>query len=170
MKKKITALILLFVCIFSISSCKKIVPAYNAEELETVLENQGYEIVKDVEEVVKEGVTGYLYAVNQETDDEIYYIYCEDASSARSLYNYIKSKQEAKIAELKMEIDRINFALDAEEVSAAEKGDYYERLILRSEELEEVENYGIGRGVNIVWFGTKQAIKDIKNFTADSEE
>ena len=168
--KKIVALVLILASVLAISSChKKILPAYNSDKLITILEAHGYEIMEDVEEEqVKEGVTGYIYAVNLETGDEIYYIYCENVSSTNSLYDYIDSKQKAKISELKMEIDKIEYALyKAEDVSAAEKGDYYEQFILKSEALEEAKKYGCGRGLNVVWYGTKQAIKDIKDFTKE---
>ena len=162
--KKIIAMLLLVACAFSTVSCA-IVPAYNSDELLAILEDKGYSVT-DVDVETNEGVVGYIYAVKAETGDEIYYIYCEDFASSRSLYNYIDSLQRAKIAEIKMEIEKIEYALyKAEGVTAAEKGDYYERYVMKTEELAEVERYVCARAVNVVWYGTKQAVADIKNGT-----
>ena len=72
-------------------------------------------------------------------------------------------KQKAKIAELKMEIEKIEYALyKSEGVSAAEKGDYYEQYILKTEELKKVQNFTCGHVMNVVWYGTKPAIGIIR--------
>ena len=159
--KKIISLLMIFVLVFSMASCA-LVPAYDSDVLVDILENNGY-ATNDVDEEVQEGITGYIYAYKEETGDEIYYIYCENVNTARTVYSYINSKRTAKINEIKMEIEKIEYALyKSEGVSAAEKGNYYEQLVLRTEELEEVQNYSCGHGLNIVWYGTKQAIRDIR--------
>ena len=161
MKNRIIAFILLVSCLFALTSCS-LLPVYNSPELVTVLERYNYEIT-DVDEEVQEGIVGYVYGFKESTGDEIYYIYCEDISSARSVYNYIKTTQKAKIAAIKMEIDKVEYALyKSEGVSASEKGDYYERYVELTEELEKIENYTCGHGLNLVWYGTKQAVSDIK--------
>ena len=161
MKKRIIALILLVSTLFTLTSCA-FVPVYNSPELVVVLEKYGYDIT-DVDEEVQEGIVGYLYGSKKSTGDEIYYIYCEDISSARSVYNYIKTTQKAKIAAIKMEIDKVEYALyKSEGVSASEKGDYYERYVELTEELESIESYTCGHGLNLVWYGTKQAVADIR--------
>ena len=160
--RKIVALFMLLVCVFSVSSCA-VVPAYDSGELIEILENAGYKVEKDVTEEVQEGIVGYVYATNEETEDELYYIYCKNIKSARSIYNYVNSKQKAKIAELKMEIEKIEYALyKSEGVSAAEKGDYYEQYVLNSEELEKVQKLTCGHGLNVVWYGTKSAVMTIR--------
>ena len=112
---------------------------------------------------MQEGIVGYIYGHNEETDDEIYYIYCENFFSARSVYNYVDSKQKARKAEIKMEIEKVEYALyKSEGISAAEKGDYYEKYVELTEELAEVEAYSCGYSGNVVWYGTKQAVSDIK--------
>lgn len=161
MKKKIIAMLLLVACAFSTVSCA-IVPAYDSTDLLAILDAKGYSIT-DVNEEVQEGIVGYIYAVNPETGDEIYYVYCEDFETSRSIYNYISSNHRAKVAEIKMEIEKIEYALyKAEGVTAAEKGDYYERYVEKTEELAEVEKYVCARAINVVWYGTKQAVADIK--------
>ena len=83
--------------------------------------------------------------------------------SANSIYEYIRSKQKAKIAEIKMKIDTVEYALyKSEGISAAEKGDYYRQYVELTETLEEIENYTCGRGLKLVWYGTKKAVSDIK--------
>lgn len=162
MKNKIVALILFVSCLFSLTSCS-LYPIYNSSELINILKKNDYEI-EDVDEEVQEGIIGYIYGSKESTGDEIYYIYCEDISSARSIYNYMKSTHKAKIADIKMQIDKVEFALyKSDGISAAEKGDYYERYIELTEELEEIEKYTYGHGLNLVWYGTKQAVADIKN-------
>ena len=62
-----------------------------------------------------------------------------------------------------MKIEEVEYMLyKAEGVTAAEKGDYYEEFVKLDEELKEVEKYGCGRGFNVVWYGTKQAIMDLR--------
>ena len=152
---------MLLVCIFSISSCA-VVPAYHALDLIAILEAREYEIT-DVNHEVQEGITGYIYGSREDSNDEIYYIYCKNLRSAKSVYDYVNSRHKARIAELKMEIDKIEYVLHKSEgVSAAEKGDYYERLVINSEELEKIQSYSCGHGFNVVWYGTKQAIMDLR--------
>ncbi len=159
--KKIVALIMLLICVFSVSSCA-VVPAYNSPDLKGILEENGYEF-KDEDFENEDGVTGCIYAVKESTGDELYYIYFDNFRSAKTMYNYINNKKKAEIAELKMEIERLEYSLyKAEGVTAAEKGDYYEQYIIKTEELESVQNYTVGRGFNVVWYGTNQAILDIR--------
>lgn len=146
---------------FNLSSCI-FVPAYDATDLIEILEANGYKIT-DVEEDTHEGVVGYIYGYRSETGDEIYYLYCKDFASANSIHDYLSSKQKADIAEIKMKIERVEYMLyKAEGVSAAEKGDYYEEYVELKEELAGIERYGCGRGFNVVWYGTDNAILDIK--------
>ena len=152
---------MIFACIFSLSSCA-IVPVYDSIELAPMLEEAGYKVDIVMEEV-QEGISGYVHAENRSTGDELYYIYCDNMTAARSVYVYIKSKNQARAAELQLEIDKIEHALyKSEGISAKEKGEYYEKLVERTEELEEVQNYKYGHALNIVWYGTKQAVSDIK--------
>ena len=161
MIRKISAFILLLACVFSVTSCA-ILPVYDGDDLIAILKDNGYEI-DEIYENVQEGITGYIHGFNAETGDEIYYIYCENIRSGKSVYDYVNSKQKARIAELKMEIEKIEYALyKAEDVSAAEKGDYYEQYILKTEELEDVQNFTCGHAMNVVWYGTKSAVKIIR--------
>ena len=161
MKKKLIALLLLVTCSFCITSCA-VVPAYDASELIPILDRKGYD-VEMINEVSEEGISVYLYANNPETGEKLFYIYCEDIRSAQSIYRYINSQRKAKIAEIKMEIEKVEYSLyKGENSTAAQKGDYYEKYLLLKEQLDEVQNYGCGRGLNVVWYGTKQAIMDIR--------
>lgn len=161
MKKKLLALVVLLTCVFSITSCA-VFPAYHGDDLTAILEDLGYE-VEEVTGITEEGISGCIYAKNPETGDELYYIYCEDFSSARSIRRYVNSQKKAKIAEIKMKMKKIEYKLYKDEnVTAAEKGVYYEKYVLLKEELKEVRNYGCGRAVNVVWYGTNQAILDLR--------
>ena len=159
--KRIVSLLLITACVLSLASCA-IIPAYDGTELVGILYDHGYEIT-DVDETVEEGVVGYIHGKKAETGDEIYYIYCENYSVTKSLYNYIDIKQKARIAELKYNIERVEYALyDSKDVTAEQKGDYYELYVNLTEELRAAESYKCGRGINIVWYGTKQAVSDVK--------
>ena len=161
MKKKIVALILILTCVFSIASCNRI-PAHDSDSLEEILTSCGYAFVYEHSDA-REGMTGYYYAEKAETGDYLYYIYCKNIESANSIYEYEKSKNKAKIAELELEIDKVeNVLYKSEGVSAEEKGKYYQKYVELSEALEVVKNYKCGRYMNVVWHGTKQAISDIK--------
>ena len=156
--KKIVSLILFFVCLFSLSSCA-IIPAYDGVDLERILINNGYEI-EDVNDTEHTGVAGYIYA--HKADDELYYIYCKDFATTKAIYKYIKGNLDIKASDLTTQIKDIELKLEYSDASASEKGKYYEEYILLTEELAEVQNYGCGHGLNVVWFGTRQAIKDIR--------
>ncbi|MBQ7390004.1 MAG: hypothetical protein IJW02_02710 [Clostridia bacterium] len=159
--KRIIAIILLLTVVLSITSCI-FVPAYHANTLIDILEDNNY-VITDVNDTEYDGVVGYIYGERAETEDEVYYIYCEDFASAHSIYDYINSQMKADIAELKMEIERIEYLLyKAEGVSAEEKGKSYEKYVELKEELEEIERYGCGRGFNVVWYGTDKAIMDLR--------
>lgn len=159
--KKIISLLLLFACALGMASCS-LVSAYDSSELISVLENKGYEIT-DVDQTLQEGIVGHIYASKADTGDELYYVYCSDVDTATSLYEYVKAAHKVRMAELNLEIEKIEYALNkAEGLSVAEKGDYYEKYVVKTEELELVSSYTYGRAVNIVWYGTKDAIKDIR--------
>lgn len=159
--KKLISIVLLLACILSLSSCI-LVPAYHYNDLEAILKEKEYAL-SNIDNNSHEGVNRIVHGVNYDTNDEIYYIYCEKFGSAKSIYDYIDSKQKAEIAELKMKIEEVEYMLyKAEGVTAAEKGDYYEEFVKLDEELKEVEKYGCGRGFNVVWYGTKQAIMDLR--------
>ena len=155
--KRTVALILLIASIFSLASCSPLV-AYNLDDVLFILEWGGY-TVENVDIESEEGIVGYIYGEKSDTEDEIYFIYCDDFDSARTLYKYVKNKHKARISELEMEIEKIEFALyKSEGVSAAEKGKYYESYILKTEELERCKDYEYGRYHNVVWYGTESAI------------
>ena len=156
--KKIISLILALVCLMSLSSCA-IVPVYDSVDLIKILENNGYEI-EDVNEPDHKGVVGYIYA--HKADDELYYIYCKDFATTKAIYKYIKGNLDIKASDLTTQIKDIELKLEYSGASASDKGKYYEEYILLTEELAEVQNYGCGHGLNVVWFGTKQAINDIR--------
>ncbi len=158
--KKILSIILILTCLFSLSSCA-VVPAYDSDELEKILESNGYDHTINWQ-VDHEGVVGYVYGFKEKTGDEIYYIYCEGFSSANSIFRYLKSKRNAEISELKMEIEEIEFVLNSDDVSATDKGKCYAEYVILKEQLEEVQGYNCGRGYNVVWYGTKQALIDIR--------
>lgn len=158
--KKILSIILVLICLVNLSSCF-LIPAYDNNELVKILNANGYEYSTNWESD-HNGVIGYIHGSKEETDDEIYYIYCEGFSSANTIYNYLKSKQNADVSELKMEIESIELVLDSDDVSPADKGRYYEEYVILKDQLEDVQRFGCGRGLNIVWYGTKQAILDIR--------
>lgn len=160
--KKILSILLVFAFLFSLSSCV-LVPSYSGNELLKILESRGYEYTVELDlETDHQGVIGYVYGFKEETGDEIYYIYCEGFSSANAIFRYLKSKRNAEISELKMKIEKVQFMLDSDDVSAADKGKYYEEYVILKEQLEEVQGYNCGRGYNVVWYGTKQALIDIR--------
>ena len=158
--RKTFKLLLIVVLLLSLTSCA-VIPAYDYDKIVVILENRGY-TVKHIAMSGEKGIVGYYYATKEDTGDELYYIYCDKIKYAESLYEYIDSQRTAKIAELKMNIERIEKILNSENVTPAEKGDYYEEYVIYKEELQEVQRYDCGKGFNVVWYGTKQAILDIR--------
>ena len=135
---------------------------YDGNELYARLIECGYE-VEEIESTAQEGMLGYYYAERRDTGDSIYYMYFEDTKAAKAMYDYVKSSYKAEVAELELEIEKVEYALyKSEDVSAAKKGKYYEKYVELTEELEELKNITHGQSFNIVWYGTKQAVDDIK--------
>ena len=162
--KKIMSLVLMLASVFGMVACA-VVPVYDSADLVAILKENGYTVEEKFTED-QNGITGYYYAHKNDKSDELYYIYCEDFKSSKSIYDYISSRQKARVASLKMDIEQIEFALyKSEGVSAEEKGKYYQRYVEQTEKLEFVENYTCGRGLNVVWYGTKKAVLDIKGIT-----
>lgn len=173
MKKKILSILLILVCILSLASCdkeslrksSKMLFVYDGEDLAPRLRQCGYE-VEVIESTAQEGLVGYIYAERPDTEDVLYYMYFVDVNSAKSMHEYIKNLYKAKISEKEFEIDKIEYVLyKSEGVSAEEKGKYYQRFIELSEELEEIKSITYGQSINIVWYGTKQAVNDMKGKT-----
>ena len=159
--KKLISIVLIMTCFLFSTSCS-LVPAYDYDDVEDILEEKRYEI-SDIDDGSYEGMNGFIHGVKENTEDEIYYAYFKDISSAKAFYNYVNNKQKAKISELKMEIEKIDYLLHkAEGVTAAEKGKHYEKYVELSEVLDEIERYTCGRALNVVWYGTKQAIMDLR--------
>lgn len=158
--KKVLSLLLLLVCIFNLASCA-VFPLYEPVDLKVVLIRHKYNI-KHIVLDKQEGIIGYVHGTKKSSGDEIYYIYCENITAAKAVYGYVKTKHEAKVSALKLEIEKIEYALYATDGNtASQQGRYYEQYIEKREELKKIENYDYGHVMNVVCYGTKQAYKDI---------
>ena len=161
MKKRILALVMILVSLFSLASCA-LFPVYNSLDLESMLQGYGY-IVDTVDGNLNEGITGYVHAYKTDSDDYLYYIYCENLSTANKIYKYFKTQNEAEVAALKMKLERASYALnDATDIDGSKKLNYFEIYLDAQYELEKAENFKCGYFANVVWYGTKQAVADIK--------
>lgn len=156
--KKILSIILIVACLFSLSSCA-IIPAYDGDDLKRILRRNGYEI-EEKYDVDHQGVAGYIYARNG--SEMLYYIYCNDYFTTKTIYKGTCSELDVWVSELQIEIKEMEAKLNSPDISASEKGKCYERYLILKDELERAQNFGCGHGINVVWFGTKQAIKDIR--------
>lgn len=160
MKKKIICLFLLVCCVFNLSSCSFYIVHDDYGVVKKELKNCGY-VVEDKEAPYGEGLISYLYA-SHESGDEIYVIYCFSRRVARSVHKYAMKMQAAKKSELQMEIKALEYSLYmAEDVNSQMKGEYYEEYLNKKEELKKHKEYGCGRYMNLVWYGTKQSVVDI---------
>lgn len=161
--KRIIALALLFVCIFSLASCSY-VPELDINNAKKTLRYLEYDVkVVNGDELLSSGIIKYVYGVNAKKDDEIYIIYCENSKIARSVYDYVKKAHDAKIAEVELEIDMIKFSIDHEENLTSYKKSYYTNLLSEKMSLlSDYESYVYGWYTDVVWYGTKDAISDSK--------
>ncbi len=137
-------------------------PEYSQREVVDTLTRRGY-VVDEVAENEYKGVMGYLHATDSDADNEVYIIYCANPKIARTIYVYIKRMHKADIAKLKMNMERIDYAINrAEDLESEAKGKYYAQYVEMEEELESYKKYRYGHYSNVVWYGTKQAIEDTK--------
>ena len=158
--KKIISLILILACLFSLSACA-VVPAYNYGDLVRILEKKGYETsYKGYGDYA--GIDGYLYAYNSKTGDELFYIYCNSLSMASTIYKYIKSDRDIEISYLKMEFMQGVYEILFSNTTASEKGDRFEDVVHAVWDYVEVKEYTCGHALNVVWIGTRQAVRDIR--------
>ena len=158
--KKVVSLLLLLVCIFNLASCA-VFPLYEPVDLKVVLILHKYDI-KHINLDKEKGIIGYVHGTKKSSGDEIYYIYCENVTAAKAVYEYVKTQHKAKVSGLKLEIEKLEYALyKTEGNTASQQGRYYEQYVEKQEELAKIENYHYGHVVNVVCYGTKQAYKDI---------
>ena len=161
MKKNFTALILLFVFIFSLTACSfgSITGDYSV--VAERLRGCGYNVV-DLETPYEYEVLSCLYANMDGKQEEIYVIYCSTTAMANKVHEYVKNKHNNEKSELEMKAKILEYAYKTADIDDASKVEHYENYLQVKEELKKYNKYSYGRNYNMVWYGTKQTIKNSK--------
>jgi hypothetical protein len=161
--KKSIALLLVLVSLFIVSSCSLFTPKPNMdlEDAEDNLKDEDYFVVYNDEGSagIKENLVAY------DDDNYLVIIYCETAKMANLQYRYYELNHERQIESYELKIKEYNYIL-----SKFDKDLTSDEIDQKEDELKEIEkkleelkkNYVIGKSGKIVWYGTKDAIKDSK--------
>ena len=156
------AFVMIFACIFSLSSCFGPKPELDIGKAEDNLEDEDYTVnVVDDEDLLGPGQVERLYAYNG--DDSIAIIEFENTKTAKLYYKQLKLERDQEIEEIKLEIKYMEHILDeySKDLDSEDEDDYKDRLKDLRKELEEAEEEDLfGRSGKIVWYGTKDAVED----------
>ena len=170
MKKIVTILLaaaMLLSCAVVFSSCAIFTPKpeLDLEDAADNLEDADYYVsYTDDEDNLSVGMEESLSASSDDGDDGLYIVKYADAKSASIAYDEAKMEIDNAKEEIKLSIKKYeNILKKYEDDLDSDEIDYYEDLIKDLEdELEEYDEYVIGKSGKTVWYGTKDAIEDSK--------
>lgn len=161
MEKRIVALILFLVCIFSLAACKPKTVDGDYSVVVDKLRESGYSVI-DLETPYEYEILSCLHAeadINGQ-HEELYVIYCANASMANKVYEYVKNKYNHEKSELEMEEKILEYAYKNADINSESKVEHYSHYLEVKEKLKKYDRYSYGRNVNMVWYGTNKAIED----------
>ena len=161
--KKLLALLLVIVSIFSLASCSLFAakPKLNLDDAKDNLEDNDYSVTY-VDKDAGTGVKEYLRAYNDKGDEITIYIY-EDATSASIAYKMAKLNQDQQEEYNKLRLKRYqNLLKKYEDDMSSSEIDSVEDSIKDLKKSMKDNDYVIGKSGKTVWYGTKDAIKDTK--------
>ena len=115
----------------------------------------------DDDSLVDEGASEVLFAQGNDSDSNmaLFIIVYESAELARINYKLYKNTIDYEKNEIELEIDLLTYEIDNFDLSPSEKEYYSENVKELEEKLEEAENVVVGIKGNILWYGTKEAVK-----------
>lgn len=161
MKKRLVAFVLILACIFALSACASQNINGDYSDVRQNLIDQGYNVV-DLETPYQYEILSCLHAtmyVDGELE-EVYVIYCSSSGMANSVYEYVKNKYNHEKSELEMKEKILEYGYKTADIDSEAKVEHYSNYLSVKEQLERYDRYSYGRNVNMVWYGTKQAIAD----------
>ena len=132
-------------------------PAKDPKEAAAALKAKGYTVATETDSLVVAGKDGESITIN----------YCSDEEAATKIYNELTEKQEKAKEELdkaEAELKEAQDKLDDMEDGIAKTAqqvvvDGLKKVVETAKAAVDVE---VGQSGNMVWIGTKQAIKDAK--------
>ena len=158
------AFVMIFACIFSLSSCFGDKPELDIGKAEDALEDEDYSVtVVDDEDMLSPGMVERLYAYND--DDTLVIVEFENSKTATLFYKSKKLDIEQEIEALKLEIKYLEHILDeySRDIDRDDEDDYKDELKDLKKELSELQDeYVVGKSGKIVYYGTKDAVEDSK--------
>ena len=164
--KKLLALLLVIVSIFSLASCSLLAakPELDLEDAKDNLEDAKYTVYLE-DDVDEPGIKEYLRAYDEDGENYIYIVVFEDTKLANLMYKQQQLELKSEKENLKIEIqaqehrlDKYDDDLDSDEIDEIE-----DDIKDMEKELEELKKeYVIGKSGKTVWYGTKDAIEDSK--------
>lgn len=161
MKKKIIALVLLLACIVSLSACASKTIEGDYADVKKRLQQSGYNVI-DLETPYEYEILSCMHAF-MDVDgkiEEVYVIYCSTATMANKVYEYVENKYNYEKSELEMKEKILKYAYNTADIGSESKVEHYSNYLEVKEQLKRYDRYSFGRNVNMVWYGTKQAIAD----------
>ncbi len=164
MKKIISALlvfVMLLGCVFTLASCGD-KPEMDLEKAKKNLEDAEYNVSYDDDNDSSPEIEKSLYAYHDE--DEISITVYNDTKSARLAYDRSKMEKEFGVQAIEQQIKLMEHYLDEykDDLSSEEIDEFEDTIKECKKQLEDADNYIIGRSGKTVWEGTKTAIEASK--------
>ena len=168
MKRKILALLLVVIMMFSMTSCF----AGKRPELDLItakdnlIERDYMVSIEDDTDFLDLGAEEEFEAFSTENDDSINITKYKNAKYAKIIFKILKQENKETIKSLKLEIRQTKYLIrkykkTLDQIKIENLNDDLEDLL---EELEErQDNYIVGRKGRYVWYGTPGAINDTKS-------
>ena len=162
--KKLLALALIIVSIFSFASCSLFAakPEFDLDDAKDALEDADYTVIYE-DDLDTPGIKEYLRAYDSK-DNSLTIIVFEDAKLANLAYQQQKLEFEYDKDELELEIKANEHRLDKyeDDLDSADIDSIEDDIKDMNKELKEMKDYVIGKSGKTIWYGTKDAIKDSK--------
>lgn len=133
-------------------------PAKDPKDAAAALEENGYAVTTDGQKLVSA----------TKEDEFIVIHYCDDADEAKELYEEAKDEladAQEELAEARAELEKAKEELEKVKDNPVQKAIAEAAVTVAEKVVETVEKYGdceVGQSGNVVWLGTKQAVKDAK--------
>lgn len=166
--KKILAILLIAVMMFSMTSCfgKPGKPELDLTYAKKNLKALDYIVgIEDDDDFLEPGVIEELEADSEDGSESLYIVTYKNTKYAKIMYKMLKQENEATIKSLKLEIKQLKYVLRkyAKTLDSYTVETLNEELEdLRRELDERQDNYVFGRKGRFVWYGTPEAVRNSK--------
>ena len=161
--KKLLILMLALACVVGLVACAP-APEKDLEDAKDNLEDADYDVAYSDDDDSQAGTVEYLYAENED-GDSITIVRFEKASTAKLYYKARQAERESELSYYKDNLKLYKHMLKnySDDMDSETEEQLEERIEEYEKYIDEFDDENVlGRSGKVVWFGTKQAIKDSK--------